>query len=34
MDASSFVAGIFVGAFIMLGVLIWATYKFGDKFNK
>lgn len=32
MDASSFVAGIFVGAFIMLGVLIWAAYKFDGKY--
>lgn len=34
MDTLSFIAGIFVGAFVMLGVLIWAAYKFGDKFNK
>ncbi len=34
MDAPSFIMGIFVGAFALLIALIWAAYKFGDKFNK
>lgn len=31
MDASSFITGMLVGAFVMLGILVWLAYKFDGK---
>ncbi len=31
MDASSFITGALVGAFAMLGILVWLAYKFDGK---
>lgn len=31
MDAPSFITGALVGAFAMLGILVWLAYKFDGK---
>ena len=31
MNVSSFITGILVGAFAMLGILVWLAYKFDGK---
>lgn len=32
MDSASFITGMIVGAFVMLGILVWLTYKFDGKY--
>lgn len=32
MDTPSLIAGMLVGAFVMLGILVWLAYKFDGKY--